>query len=867
MKLPSEGHDLVKSERKEAGCTADGHEEYWQCSKCHRFFSDEEGNTRISEPKVISKTGHSLKKVEKKEASCTESGYEAYWKCQNETCQRLFSDEGGKTGINQPKEIKATGHKYEEPAYIWSADNLKCNAERKCTACDDVEMETASTTSQVVQEKNCTLPELTTYSATFKNDAFKPQTKENVQTVAAIGHDLEKVAKKEANCTENGYETYWKCKTCKKLFSDKAGTKEINKPKEIKATGHDLEKVAKKEANCTEAGYEAYWKCKTCGKLFSDKAGTEEISKPEKIKATGHNLEKVAQKEASCTEVGYKEYWKCKTCGKLFSDENGKTEIKESEEIKATGHSYGEATYKWSVDNQKCTAERKCTACGNVESETADATAKVVQEKNCTLPELTTYSATFKNDTFKPQTKENVQTADAIGHNLEKVAKKEASCTEVGYKEYWKCKTCGKLFSDEPGKTEIKESEEIKATGHSYGEAAYKWSADNQKCTAERKCTACGNVESETADATVTVVQEKNCILPELTMFHVIFKNDVFEGQTKENVKTADAIGHDLEKVAKKEASCTEAGYEAYWKCQTCKKLFSDETGKTEISESIEIPALGHSLEKIEKKEAGCTESGYEAYWKCQICEKLFSDEAGTDEIVSLDDIQIPAKGHEEGNEWLSDAEKHWKECAVCQEKTEEADHVYVNETDTVCEICGYERTIKSEVPEILEGHNGKWQMNSGKTLSFRSSAPFAEFISVTIDDVVVDEKNYDKAEGSTIITLHSEFLSTLSVGTHTLSIDSASGSAVTEFTIEEATAEPSITETPSVTEAPSPTTAPSATTASTAATVTPTPTASPETKAPKTGDESNVAIWMLLLFFSAEGIIVALQKSKKKTR
>ena len=429
MKLPSEGHDLVKSERKEAGCTADGHEAYWQCSKCHRFFSDEEGNTRISEPKVISKTGHSLKKVEKKEASCTESGYEAYWKCQNETCQRLFSDEGGKTGINQPKEIKATGH--------------------------------------------------------------------------------------------------------------------------------------------------------------------------------------------------------------------------------------------------------------------------------------------------------------------------------------------------------------------------------------------------------------------------------------------------DLEKVEKKVASCTESGHEGYWKCQTCEKLFSDETGKTVISESIEIPALGHSLEKIEKKEAGCTESGYEAYWKCQICEKLFSDEAGTDEIVSLDDIQIPAKGHEEGNEWLSDAEKHWKECAVCQEKTEEADHVYVNETDTVCEICGYERTIKSEVPEILEGHNGKWQMNSGKTLSFRSSAPFAEFISVTIDDVVVDEKNYDKAEGSTIITLHPEFLSTLSVGTHTLSIDSASGSATTEFTIEEAMAEPSITETPSVT----PTTAPSATTASTAVTVTPAPTASPETKAPKTGDESNVAIWMLLLFLSAEGIIVALQKSKKKTR
>ena len=633
-----------------------------------------------------------------------------------------------------------SSHTYTEPipavAHDWSSNWIsdENNHWHKCNACTETTAvgKHIWNSGVITTSPTCTTAGEKTYTCSACE-------RKKTEIISATGHNLEKVEKKDAGCTKDGYETYWKCNTCKKLFSDEAGTVEISNLIEIKATGHNLEKVAKKEANCTEAGYEAYWKCKACGKLFSDKGGTKEISNPIEIKATGHDLEKVAKKEASCTENGYEAYWKCKPCGKLFSDENGKTEIKESEEIKATGHSYGEATYKWSVDNQKCTAERKCTACGNVESETADATAKVVQEKNCTLPELTTYSATFKNDTFKHQTKENVQTADAIGHNLEKVAKKEASCTE--------------------------------------------------------------------------------------------------------------------------------AGHETYWRCQTCKKLFSDETGKTEISESIEIPALGHSLEKIEKKEAGCTESGYEAYWKCQICEKLFLDEAGTDEIVSLDDIQIPAKGHEEGNEWLSDAEKHWKECAVCQEKTEEADHVYVNETDTVCEICGYERTIKSEVPEILEGHNGKWQMNSGKTLSFRSSAPFAEFISVTIDDVVVDEKNYDKAEGSTIIILHPEFLSTLSVGTHTLSIDSVSGSAVTEFTIEEAAAEPSITETPSVTEAPSPTTAPSATTASTAATVTPAPTASPETKAPKTGDESNVAIWMLLLFLSAEGIIVALQKSKKKTR
>ena len=650
-------------------------------------------------------------------------------------------------------------HQYGAVTYIWSSDNQMCTAERKCAICSDVESETTTTMISVTQKKNCTLPELATCWVTFENPAFGTQTKESVQTAGAPGHEIVKSERREAGCTADGYEEYWSCNKCHKLFSDVAAKTEIANPVKLPSEGHDLVKSERKEAGCIADGHEAYWQCSKCHRFFADEKGNTKINAPVQLPSEGHDLVKSERKEAGCTADGHEEYWQCSKCHRFFADEKGAKQINAPVKLPLEGHDLVKSERK----EAGCTADGheaywQCSKCHRFFSD---------EEGNTRISEPKVISKT--------------------GHSLKKVEKKEASCTESGYEAYWKCQneTCQRLFSDEGGKTGINQPKEIKATGH------------------------------------------------------------------------------DLEKVEKKVASCTESGHEGYWKCQTCEKLFLDETGKTVISESIEIPALGHSLEKIEKKEAGCTESGYEAYWKCQICEKLFSDEAGTDEIVSLDDIQIPEKGHEEGNEWLSDAEKHWKECAVCQEKTEEADHVYVNETDTVCEICGYERTIKSEVPEILEGHNGKWQMNSGKTLSFRSSAPFAEFISVTIDDVVVDEKNYDKAEGSTIITLHPEFLSTLSVGTHTLSIDSASGSATTEFTIEEAMAEPSITETPSVT----PTTAPSATTASTAVTVTPAPTASPETKAPKTGDESNVAIWMLLLFLSAEGIIVALQKSKKKTR
>ncbi len=50
--------------------------------------------------------------------------------------------------------------------------------------------------------------------------------------------------------------------------------------------------------------------------------------------------------------------------------------------------------------------------------------------------------------------------------------------------------------------------------------------------------------------------------------------------------------GHTLTRVAKKEATTEEAGYEAYWKCSVCNKLFSDSEGKNEITKPVEIPKL-----------------------------------------------------------------------------------------------------------------------------------------------------------------------------------------------------------------------------------------------------------------------------------
>ena len=281
-------------------------------------------------------------------------------------------------------------HEWEngEVTYKWSADNQKCTAERKCTACGNVESETASTMSQVVQEKNCTLPELTTYSATFKNDAFKLQTKENVQTAAAIGHDLEKVEKKEAGCTETGHEAYWKCKNCAKLFSDEAGTDEISKPVEINANGHDLKKVEKKAPTCTEIGWEAYDTCKREGCTYSTY---------KELPALNHDLGHHEAKAATCTEIGWEAYDTCKREGCNYTT---------YKELPALNH---DLEYH----------EAKAATCTEIGWEAYD----TCKREGCNY---TTYKE-----------------LPALKHDLEHHEAKAATCTENGWDAYDICKRDG----------------------------------------------------------------------------------------------------------------------------------------------------------------------------------------------------------------------------------------------------------------------------------------------------------------------------------------------------------------------------------------------------------------------------------------
>ena len=201
-------------------------------------------------------------------------------------------------------------------------------------------------------------------------------------------------------------------------------------------------------------------------------------------------------------------------------------------------------------------------------------------------------------------------------------------------------------------------------------------------------------------------------------------------------------------------------------------------------------------LKHIDAKAATAAAEGNIAYWYCGGCKKYFSDAAAIKEITKA-------------------------------------------------------ATVTAKLPpKITAGDGAAVTQGEKKELTFTSDASFADFVRVELDGTALDEKNYTKREGSTIITLNRDFVATLSVGEHTLAIVSQHGTATAKFTVK---AKPAETAPPQPTVTPQPT-------------AQPTQTAQPVSPILRTGDTANLALWFALLIVSggaAIGITVASRKKK----
>lgn len=202
-------------------------------------------------------------------------------------------------------------------------------------------------------------------------------------------------------------------------------------------------------------------------------------------------------------------------------------------------------------------------------------------------------------------------------------------------------------------------------------------------------------------------------------------------------------------------------------------------------------------LKHIDAKAATAAEEGNIAYWYCDGCKKYFSDAAAKTEITKA-------------------------------------------------------ATVTAKLPpQITAGDGAAVTQGEKKELTFTSDASFADFLRVELDGTALEEKNYTKREGSTIITLNRDFVATLSVGEHTLAIVSQHGTATAKFTVK---AKPAETATPQPTVTPQPTAQPQ-------------PTVQPVSPIPRTGDTANPALWFALLIVSGSALAAIFVLRRKANR
>ena len=142
--------------------------------------------------------------------------------------------------------------------------------------------------------------------------------------------------RKEATCTQTGYEGDTYCTDCNKLLST---------GKELAALGHDYKTTVTKQPTTTEEGIRTYT-CTRCNSSY-----TESIAKLPEEKHT-HNYTGSITKEATCTEAGVRTYT-C-SCGDSYT-----------ENIPATGHSYVSKVTKAATTTEEGIMTYTCSKCGH----------------------------------------------------------------------------------------------------------------------------------------------------------------------------------------------------------------------------------------------------------------------------------------------------------------------------------------------------------------------------------------------------------------------------------------------------------------------------------------------------------------------
>ena len=625
--------------------------------------------------------------------------------------------------------------------------------------------------------------------------------------IAALTHrSATKTAAVAPTCEAGGNLAYWYCADCGNYYADKDGKLDstaasaTNAPFLLSALGHDYEgqpyksdatghwQVCKHDGCTKETAHQAHIgheatcvaesKCQVCGYKLADKDPNNHLL-----------AQKTEAKAPTCTQPGNDAYWHCADCGKYFADKNGDMDTSKAYDTNdrflksALDHDFTEKL----VDDAHLKTGATCTAsavyyydCSRCDTHSTadtysygdplghDFTEKVTDAAHLKSAATCTESAVYYYDCSRcneHSTADTYSHGDPLGHNFtEKLVddahlKSGATCTEAAV-YYYDCSRC-----------DTRSTADTYSYGDPLGHDFTEKLVDAAHLKSAATCTEaavyyydCSRCDMHSADKTFT------------------------DGDPLGHSYTKEDTGADHLKSA---ATCTEDA--VYYKsCERCGK------NGTETFIAADT-ALGHSYTREDtgaahlKSAATCTEDA--VYYKsCERCAENGSETftaAGT------------ALGHDfAGQPYLHDETSHWQICkrdgcdvTSTAEKhisdegkiTKEPTAAVEGEKTFACTVCGLvlrTEPVAKLAPTIVEGANGKHQTGGNTDLTFRSDASFEDFLSVSVDGKVLDKNQYTLREGSILVTLKADYLSTLSVGQHTLGVNSASGTAETVFTV-----------------------------------------------------------------------------------
>ena len=235
----------------------------------------------------------------------------------------------------------------------------------------------------------------------------------------------------------------------------------------------------------------------------------------------------------------------------------------------------------------------------------------------------------------------------------------DATCTENGSVAYWTCPTCGVMFSDEAC-TKVLTDATIVA-GHKL----------NLQGAVPATCAQAGTIAHYTCSSCSKLFSAEDQT-KEITDIVDPIKDHDYTGENGVCIycsKTACENGeHTWTAVVEaKAATCKEAGYKAHFKCEKGDAYAVEVEGQKVITEWHQIVEAKHEthddLKPNNQKDATCTEAGYKAYWYCSVCEKYYSDAEAENVIGDIDTWKA-----EGGAGYIKPVGHDWNEGEVTKE-------------------------------------------------------------------------------------------------------------------------------------------------------------------------------------------------------